>query len=511
MMRVGGDRSGNAAHEPGEVAAELGGDQLKAAVRGGAFATLATQVVGQLAQLAILALLYRLVSPSEFGLFGLAVPILMFLRLFASAGLHVATVGQADLTRDQLGAIFWLNLAAGLATTVVTVLAAPLIARAYDVADLHRLLWVLAATSLAGALAAQQQAVLERRLQFRQLSYYRIVAMLLGGTVAILLAWRGDGVAALVGQMYAELLVLILLCSRAGGWPQGRPSFVGASRFVRFGGLFMLSSLVFYLVQYGDKLLLGWLVGDRWPAQVGYYTQAFNWTMKPVFLLTTPLSGVALAGLARAGADVAARTSLVFAFNRLAALLLLPVGVGLMIVAPEAIAVVGGEAWLPAREILRILAATILVQAFVNLCGSLLAATGRAAELLRLSCVFTAWMLLAFAVGLAWGHQYDRPALGLAWGYSLGLLVAFVPFLNYSLRAAGIAPPAWFANLRAAAQATLAMGAIVLAYHLAWIAWVDAPPALLLASEVALGIASYAWFARRELAWLRSQLAQLRG
>ncbi|MBL9124619.1 MAG: oligosaccharide flippase family protein, partial [Planctomycetaceae bacterium] len=367
MMRVGGDRSGNAAHEPGGGAADLGGEQLKAAVRGGAFATLATQVVGQLAQLAILALLYRFVSPAEFGLFGLAVPILMFLRLFASAGLHVATVGQADLTREQLGAIFWLNLAAGLATTVVTVLAAPLIARAYDVVELQRLLWVLAATSLAGALAVQQQAVLERRLQFRQLSYYRIVAMLMGGTVALLLAWRGDGVAALVGQMYAELLVLILLCARAGGWPQGRPSFVGASRFVRFGGLFALSSLVLYLVQYGDKLLLGWLVGDRFPALVGFYTQAFNWTMKPVFLLTTPLSGVALAGLARAGPDVAARTSLVFAFNRLAALLLLPVGVGLMIVAPEAIAVVGGEAWLPAGEILRILAATILVQAFINL------------------------------------------------------------------------------------------------------------------------------------------------
>ena len=49
--------------------------------------------------------------------------------MFASGGLHVATVGQAELTESQLGGIFWLNLIAGLATTTVTAAIAPLAAR----------------------------------------------------------------------------------------------------------------------------------------------------------------------------------------------------------------------------------------------------------------------------------------------------------------------------------------------------------------------------------------------
>jgi len=387
---------------------------------------------------------------------------------------------------------------------------APFAARIYDVAELQNVLLALAATSLAGALAAQQQAVLERRLRWRRLSFFRIAAMLLGGVVAVAAAWRGAGVTALIMQMYVELIALALLCGLAGAWPGWQLSTAGLGKVMQFGGLFTISSLALYLVQYGDKLLLGWLVGDRLPEQVGYYTQAFNWTMKPVFLLTTPLSGVALAGLARASGDAATRQNLVLAFNRLAALLMFPIGVGLMIVAPEAIAVLGGPSWLPGASILRVLAATILVQAFVNLAGNLLAATGRGAQLFRFSVAFAVWMMLVFGVGLWWGDQRGMPALGLAIGYSLGLLTAFAPLLIYCLRSAGIHPSDWFWNLLPAAQAAAMMGSLVLAYHTVWLMWIDGPLWLLLATEVALGAASYCWTARRELGWVLKQLAQLR-
>lgn len=489
---------------------ENSSERLKSAVRSGTFATLATHVIGQVAQLVILAILYRLVSPAEFGLFGLAVPILMFLRMFASGGLHVATVGHAELTESQLGGMFWLNLAAGLVTTAIAAAVAPLAAQIYDVPELQNLLLALAATSLAGALAAQQQAVLERRLRWGRLSMFRIAAMLLGGVVAVAAAWRGAGVQALVAQMYAELVALAVLCGLAGAWPGWRFSTAGLRGVVQFGGLYLASSVVFYLVQYGDKLLLGWLVGDRLPEQVGFYTQAFNWTMKPVFLLTTPLSGVALATLARARGDRATRESLVLAFNRLAAVLMLPIGAGLMIVAPEAIVVLGGPDWSPAANVLRVLAATILVQAFINLTGSLLSATGNAAQLVRLSLGYAGWMLLTFGIGLYLGDQQGQPALGLALGYSLGLLTAFVPALVYCLRCVDIDRRIWFWNLRPAAQAAAAMAALVLAYHLIWVNWMDGPLVLLLCSEVTLGVVSYCWFARKELQWVLTQLGQLR-
>ena len=122
--------------------------------------------------------------------------------------------------------------------------------------ELQNLLLVLAATSLAGALAAQQQAVFERRLRWGRLSLFRIAAMLLGGAVAVVAAWRGAGVQALVAQMYAELIALAVLCGLAGAWPGWRFSTSGLRRVVQFGGLFTASSIVFYLVQYGDKVLL---------------------------------------------------------------------------------------------------------------------------------------------------------------------------------------------------------------------------------------------------------------
>ena len=78
-----------------------------------------------------------------------------------------------------------------------------------------------------------------------------------------------------------------------------------------------------------------------------------------------------------------------------------------------------------------------------------------------------------------------------------------------ALRTAGVPASDWFKTLRPAATAAAAMGVVVLACRFA-LARVDGlAPVASLAIEIAIGVATYALFARREAAWLRGQLGRL--
>ena len=106
-----------------------------------------------------------------------------------------------------------------------------------------------------------------------------------------------------------------------------------------------------------------------------------------------------------------------FAFTRLIGILLIPAGIGLAIVVPEAMEVIGGENWRPAGPLLRALALAVTVQGFINAAGNILASAGRARRLFGCSVAFTLAMAVAYPIGYAIGQTQGDGVLGVAWAY----------------------------------------------------------------------------------------------
>ncbi len=208
------------------------------------------------------------------------------------------------------------------------------------------MLAVLAGTLVVSACAAQHQALLERKLQIGRLAALRLVAQVTGGAVAILAAWALQSVWALIVQQYVELVVLALL---AWWWEPWRPCAwrrgESARELLRFGGFYASSGLLFFLAQNVDKILLGWLLGatQAGHAAVGFYSQAFNLMMKPVYVVASPITGIMLPALSRTAHQPTRFTPLVARFFRMVGILLFPCGVGLCVVALDVVLVLGAR------------------------------------------------------------------------------------------------------------------------------------------------------------------------
>ena len=108
----------------------------------------------------------RLLVPEDFGLVGMITACTGFLGLFRDAGLSMATVQRASITRAQTSMLFWINLAVGGLLAALSAAIAPILVGFYHE---PRLLWatiVLGLSFVFNGAGAQHRAVLQRDMRF---------------------------------------------------------------------------------------------------------------------------------------------------------------------------------------------------------------------------------------------------------------------------------------------------------------------------------------------------------
>jgi polysaccharide transporter, PST family len=495
-------------NSPDRLSATFSAAGLRQAVRAGTRRTAVAQAASHVVSLVVLGTLMRLVGPDNFGLVAMVMSLLLLMRIVTSLGLNVATIQQRELAPGQASTLFWLHMALGTATAVATAGLAPAVAWFYGHAELIGLTLGLAGTSIVVALSLQHVALLERNLRLGRAAWARVGGQVIGGAAAVAAALAGAGVWSLVIQQYVEFTALAVLAWSLEPWRPSTPWAGEPARdMIHFGGRVAASSVLMYLLNNADKVLVGVALG---PLSLGYYSQAFNVMMKPVFVLTTPLISIMLPALSRAAHEQESFRRLVLAFLRVVALASFPTSVGLALTAREAMRVIGGEQWSEAGVLLAALSATILAQAFVILTGTIYMSRGLSRPLLLAVMAMTIAVIAGIAVGFEWGRRFDRPALGVALGYSLTMcLVVLVPYVSVCLRSVGVAPRDWLVQLRSAALAALAMGAIVWLCRQGLVSIASLPPVGLLAAEITIGVTVYLVLARGEVRWCLDQLRRL--
>lgn len=478
---------------------------LRAAVRHGSRRTLFAQAASHVASLIVLASLYHLVRPIDFGLIGMVLPVIMFLRIFTSLGMNVATVQTPALRPELVSTLFWLHLGFGVASAVVALALAPAVGWFYDEPRTIAVTIALAGTSIASALGLQHIALLERNLRLGSSAVSRLAGQVTGGVVAIGLAAAGYGVWALVWQQYVELLTLAAVAWYFEPWRPLRPGAgTPAGETLHFGGYFTATQIVFHLLANVDKILVGYLLGAR---ALGFYSQAFNVMMKPVVVLTTPLSSIMLPALSRSAHDPQNYAQIVLAFQRLLAVASFPAAVGLMLVARDTMVVLGGPAWDEAGFLLRALAITVLAQSFLTMAGTIFISAGRWREMLGGSILMLIVLVQGLLAGYGMGQEQGDEALGVAWGYSLTTCLAlFVPYMAFCLKQVGVPLSAWLRQLVRPAIAAAGMGVAVFAISRTLAKSMHLPPLADLLTEISVGVVVYSALAWREIRWCLDQL-----
>lgn len=298
-------------------------------------------------------LLARLLSPDDFGVLAMLYLFTGIAGLFIDSGFSSALVQRQDITPADESTVFFFNLGAGLVVALGLCWAAPWIAAFFEQPVLQGLTYVMALNLFLGAFGAIQNVLLTKTLNFKLLMKIGVVASLLSGVLAVILAWQGFGVWSLALQTLVSTVITVALLWRWHPWrPQWVFSFTALRSLFRFGGFLLLSGLLDTIYTRLYSVIIGKLFSAR---ELGFYTRAASTQQLPVNVLTNVLNRVAFPVFSAAAADKAQLARGVRKALRTIMLFNIPAMLGLMVVAEPLVITLFGEKWLPSVPILQVL------------------------------------------------------------------------------------------------------------------------------------------------------------
>jgi lipopolysaccharide exporter len=380
-----------------------------------------SRALATLLQFGTIAVLARLLDPSDFGLMGMISVITGFAQAFADAGISKALIYRQDTTDEQFSSLYWLSVIAGVTICLIVLGTRPLIVAFYGEPRISAYIGVVALGLVITSLGQQFWILIQKDLDFRTLSGIEITASGIASLSAIATAILGWGVWSLVLRSIVQASVTSLMCiawaAQSGRLPSLHFRRADLQGFVGFGLYQMGERAVNYLSANVHSLIIGRFLGA---AALGYYSLAYQLIKVPLERFNPIVTQVAFPTFSKLQHDSDTLRRGYLKVISFVATLSFPMLAGIFVVAPQFVDVVYGKAWLPAVAVIRILCIVGALKALGNPIGSLLLSRGRAdmGFFWNVSALVT--MSIANWLGARWGIE------GVAW--STLVVVAFIFF-----------------------------------------------------------------------------------
>lgn len=379
-----------------DVKKDLGGR----AVRGGAV-MISAQGLKLVITTASTLVLARLLTPHDYGLVGMVVVVTGFIALFKNLGLSTAMIQKAELTHEQTSTLFWINLLASVAITLLTLGLAPLVAWFYAEPELTKITAAYAIGFVVSGLGSNHEALIKRQMRFGTLAGIEISSQVIGIVVAIVLAMRGAGVWALVFNQLAYFtsysIGLWLFCN---WFPAAPRRNTGVRPMLAFGRDLTGYNVLNYFTRNLDNLL----VGKFWGAQqLGFYSKAYQLLLLPLEQLGMPLDGIALTTLSRLNDSAVRYRQIFLRMLDKVAMFSMPLVAFMIVTSDWLVRIVLGAQWSQAAAIFAVLGLVGLFEPVANTMGWLMISQGRSRDVLHWGLVNSSITVASFLVGLRWG------------------------------------------------------------------------------------------------------------
>ena len=282
--------------------AQLNVDLKERAVRSGAV-VIAAQIGGAVIAIVAVAVLARLLRPTDFGLIAMAFPIVVIATVLRNFGLDIGIINREELDASLVNSIFWLSLRLNFLMALALAAMAPALAWFYGEPRLIGVTLALASGVFVLSFGAQHETLLKRQMRFDLLSATNVLSNLAGAIAAVVSALLGAGYWSLIIQTVTTFFVRSLLAWMVCDWrprwkhaPSGE--FDDTLRSMRASGRNLTGTRVLTLASnYFDRVIVGWLAGA---SVLGLYENGRRLAFFAVDALHSPLLDVAVAGFSRA-------------------------------------------------------------------------------------------------------------------------------------------------------------------------------------------------------------------
>lgn len=225
-------------------------------------------------------ILARLLSPSQFGIFGIATLVLAFLEIITETGINVFFVQKKEPIEPYINDAWLISLIRGIVMCLIIFTLAPTIAGFFNAPGAVGILQLISIVPLIRGFINPSAIKFQKDLQFNKEFFYRFSIFTIDSLTAIFIAvLTREAVSFVWGLIAGAVLEVLLSFIFLKPTPRFTFQLTHLSEIFHSGKWVTLFGVFNYIAQQGDNVAVGKFLGT---GPLGVYQMGYNISILPI-------------------------------------------------------------------------------------------------------------------------------------------------------------------------------------------------------------------------------------
>lgn len=347
-------------------------------------------------------ILARILTPADFGVFGLAMLAMNTLGSFAETGVQAALIQRKGSIDDYLSSAWTIHFVRSLFIASLLFWGAPLAGTLLASPVAVPFIRAMALSQVIGGFFNIGFTHYQREIRFDVTFIHDLASSAANLSVSLFLAWKYHSPWALVAGTIAQSAVSVAISHIIS---PTRPVFEfdlkKVGELLSYGRWLLVSNILMFLVTQGDDAFVGRMLGV---AALGYYQMAYNIACIPSTEIANMVSRIAFPVFAKIQTDLARLNRAYLNTLRIVSFLSFPIAGCTFVFAQAGVEVFLGKQWASAIIPVRILAVWGVVRAVATTTSQVFRAIGKPRTIARLRSLEVVLLAAAiYPLSIRWG------------------------------------------------------------------------------------------------------------
>ena len=311
------------------------------------------RVISRILSFLKIAILARVLTPSQFGVFGIASIVLAFLEILTETGINIILIQAKKDIKEYLSSAWVVSIIRGIFIFLIIILLSPFISSFFNTPDALGILLLISLVPLIKGFINPAEIQFRKELNFKYEFWFRAILFFVDAVVAVVFALITHSVYSLViGLLAGALLEVMLSFVLIKPTPKLKLNSNYLKDILHKGKWITAYGIFNYLSENGDNIFVGKMQGS---SSLGIYQMAYKLSILPISEVSDVVSQVVFPVYSKIEQDTKRLLKAYFKTMALTILGAVFIGGIIFLFPKEIVTIILGSQWLSAVPVLKIL------------------------------------------------------------------------------------------------------------------------------------------------------------
>ncbi len=399
----------------------------KTAIKGISWITL-LRVATRIITFIRLIILGRLLTPMQFGFFGIASLFLSLLEILTETGINIFLVQEKGQIKEYINSAWIISILRGFILTIIIVIFSPILGSFFNAPEAVQVTSLIAIVPLIRGFINPAIVIYQKELLFNKEFQLRFTIFLIDVIISIIFGIYTRSASSFIYGLIASAIIEVILSYKLISiWPKLQIEYKKLKYIINRGWMITLTGIFSYFADNGDNIVVGKILG---PTFLGTYQIAYKFSTLPISEIVSVVNQVTFPVYAKFSEDKKRLWKAFFKVSLYSSLAALIFGGAIFFFAKPMILIFMGEQWILAIPVIKILAIYGILRTIFGNFAPLFLSLGKQNYVAKMTFIRVIGLLI-FVIPLI--KQYGMIGAGYAMLISIFIEIPVILYFLYKL------------------------------------------------------------------------------